>query len=308
MKNTDNFRNSPLDRAKPKRHLFHSLLKRHHSDTGLVEDRTSSVTIVRIIGGLLMLHLIIIGGVLLRGHITRSNSDHSPQVGMTPPPPTQNTPVLPPPATAVAAVSPAPPAPTLPTAPAASRATTPAAPLAAPLAATAPVTPQTDTSGAAGQNHITTATQDDAAEEVNEDPAVVKASTVMPVRHRVDRGDTWQSIAQQYGVSAAALQAANPKAPTTAPTQSSTLVIPVASGDTTNSTAPHPAPQTNLNAATTAASATHSASSTAVYTVQQGETLSRIARKTKVPLKEILRLNGIKDANRIQPGMQLKLR
>ena len=83
MRKQTAFRNSELDRAKPRHHFFHSLLKRHHSDTGLVEDRTSSVTIVRIIVGLLLLHLIIIGGVLLRGHMVKGGgmivqADHFP--------------------------------------------------------------------------------------------------------------------------------------------------------------------------------------------------------------------------------------
>ena len=91
MRNQDPFRNSELDRAKPKRHTFHSLindkLKRHRSDTGLVEDRTSSVTIVRIIVGLLLLHLIIIGGVLLRGHMVKEGSTGlAAPVAITPPP------------------------------------------------------------------------------------------------------------------------------------------------------------------------------------------------------------------------------
>lgn len=304
MRNTDNFRNSPLDRAKPKRHLFHSFLKRHHSDTGLVEDRTSSVTIVRIIGGLLMLHLIIIGGVLLRGHITPASSDHSSRVGMAPPPPiTQSAPVLPPPATATVASS------TAPSASAAPNPTTAAAPLA-PLAATTSVVSKVDPANTAEQNHITATVlaQDDSAEEVGDSPAVMRTSTVAPVRHRVDRGDTWQSIAMQYSVSTTALQAANPGAPITAPAQGSVLVIPTASTGTDNSKTSKPAPQATPAATMAVAPETQPAAGSCVYTVQRGETLSRIARKTKVPLKDILRINGIKDANRIQPGMQLKLR
>lgn len=302
MKNNDNFRNSTLDRAKPRRHFFLSLLKRHHSDTGLVEDRTSSVTIVRIIGGLLMLHLVIIGGVLLRGHIVRGDADRSSYVGMTPPPlPVQNASVLPPPATAAATT------PVTPSAPAttSTTATSSATPLA-PLAATAPSSTQPTASSTGAQNHITSTAPDDMVEEVGDAPTVVNASTAVPVRHRVENGDTWQSISQQYGVSATALQEANPGAPAAAPIQGSSLVVPVASTSPTKSTVEHSASQ-KASTAVTAASA-HLPSDASSYTVQRGETLSGIARKTRVPLKEILRINGIKDANRIKPGMQLKLR
>ena len=300
MRNNDNFRNSSLDRVKPKRHFLRSLFKRYPSDTGLVEDRTSSVTIVRIIGGLLMLHLIIIGGVLLRGHIARGGAGHSSHAGTTAPPSSsQNATVLPPLATAVTAKPSA-----LPSLPVAQTATP-----RAPLATTTSAPTQAGATNAARQNHITSsATPDDAAEEVENDPTVVDASTAAAVRHRVDRGDTWQGIAQQYGVSAAALQAANPGAPAAAPIQGSVLVVPVASNTSPKQPATRPTPQANSSATTSPAVSASRSSGAAVYTVQRGETLSGIAHKTKVPLKEILRINGIKNANLIQPGMQLKLR
>ncbi len=299
MKNNDSFRHSVLDRAKPKHHFFHSFLKRHHSDTGLVEDRTSSVTIVRIIGGLLMLHLVIIGGVLLRGHIAREDADHSPRSGVTPPPSASHSPsVLPPPATANSA------------SPAAKG--VPAVAVQSPPASNAPLAPLSTTNApvaassgasAAAQNHITTdAAQDDSAEEVEDAPTVVQVAAASPVRHRVARGDSWESIAGQYGVSPAALQAANPGASGAVPVVGSSLVVPVASTGSPQAASAHPS--VSVKASPSAQPATGDAT----YTVQRGETLSRIARKVKVPLKELLQINNIKDANRIQPGMQLKLR
>ena len=71
MKNRSysSYRNSEMARVAPKKRIFRSLinskLKRHRTDTGLVEDRTNSTTVVRMIVGLLLIHLIVIGGVIL---------------------------------------------------------------------------------------------------------------------------------------------------------------------------------------------------------------------------------------------------
>ena len=291
MRKQTAFRNSELDRAKPRHHFFHSLLKRHHSDTGLVEDRTSSVTIVRIIVGLLLLHLIIIGGVLLRGHMVKGGgmivqADHFPM----------NAPKAAP----AAAASPA--------APAAAGATREGSPLP-PLAPTAPVATPDAERGATGTNHITQTVAAD--EDVAEDPdgegvKVTSAATTTPVHHLVGRGDTWQSIAQQYGVSAEALKAANPGSPAETPVQGSTLIVPA--GALSTAAAAVQKPRTVVaSAAPLAPASSVSRESGKMYTVQRGETLSRISRKVHVPVKELMQLNAIKDANKIRPGMQLKL-
>ncbi|MBR2145296.1 MAG: hypothetical protein IJ956_07130, partial [Akkermansia sp.] len=86
------FRNSDLGRAKPKRHFLKTFVdenlkeKRHYSDTGLVVDRTSPATVLRIIFGLIVVHLLVIGGVMLRGNITKSNSGPAVVPTITPPP------------------------------------------------------------------------------------------------------------------------------------------------------------------------------------------------------------------------------
>lgn len=289
MSKHDPFRNSELDRAKPKRHFFHSFvndkLKRHHSDTGLVEDRTSSVTIVRIIVGLLMIHLIIIGGVLLRGHMVKEGaSGMATPVSITPPPPAP--PVAQP--TTVQDVLPQP------TAPA-----TPAKPVVA-------------------ANHITQAAvapAEDVAVDPEDEPVIVSSSTeatvpAEPVQHLVQSGDSWLRIASQYGTTEAALKAANPQASKGVLRAGAVLVIPQAGQVATAAPAqpavapvqvapaPAPAPQQVQARPATASK---------VYTVQRGESLSGIARKTKVPVKTLMELNGIKNANRIFPGMQLRL-
>lgn len=83
------YRNSDLARNKGKKGgflgFFNSTLKRHRSEVGLVEDSHNSTTIIRIIVGLLLVHLIIIGGVILHGKIDAGSSAVA-DSALTPPP------------------------------------------------------------------------------------------------------------------------------------------------------------------------------------------------------------------------------
>ncbi len=274
----DPFRNSELDRAKSRRHLFHAFindkLKRHRSETGLVEDRTSSTTIIRIIVGLLLVHLIIIGGVLLRGHMVKDGNGLAVAPAITPPP----------------AATPAPADEVLPQ------------PVdVAPAAAT--------TRPAA--NHITQVPADDIAEEVEPEepiivtpppapaaPATPAASTpsTVTVRHLIASGDTWTRIASQYGCSIASLKAANPATAARGVLYSgSYLDVPV---------------RADSGAAREAAAAQPAATSTArTYVVKRGDTLGVIARRNHTTVAKLLKLNNMtdKDARRIKPGMKLRL-
>jgi LysM repeat protein len=45
----------------------------------------------------------------------------------------------------------------------------------------------------------------------------------------------------------------------------------------------------------------------AAYTVRQGDTLWKISRQTGVSVPDLVRINGLRDANRIYPGQELKL-
>lgn len=285
----DRFRESGLGRAKPKRSFLHHLanvsLKRHRSDTGLVEDRTSSVTIVRIIVGLLMIHLIVIGGVLLRGQMVKEGTGTTATAAPIAPPPAA---LAPPPTGSAPAAQDALPRPTL----------APAAP----------------TRSALASNHITQVSQSDAVAEEPEVEAVIitpptpaagAAAQAEPLRHLVAPGDTIYRISNQYGVSEAALKAANPSLNQGRLRSGTTLVIPV-DGYTPPAAAPAPArpaaaPRTATAAATTTAGAVKT------YTVQRGENLSRISRKVNVPIKTLMELNGLSNADRISPGMELRL-
>lgn len=324
MKKQDPFRNSELDRAKPsKSHFFRSLVsdrfKRHRSDTGLVEDRTSSVTIVRIIVGLLMIHLIIIGGVLLRGKMVRDGAGLATSTSISPPP--------------------TPPAPPV-TAPAQDVLPQPVVP---PVAAVRP---------AVSTGHITQAVQEeDVAEVVEDEPVIitpVSADPAVPVapaapvaaapkpaapvvhepapaekvRHKVARGDTLYRIANQYNVTEAAIRAANPSLGQGVLRAGSTLEIPVGSSGASTQvipavqvprvvTTPPPPARPAAPAAprvSAPAQAAAPAAGASSYVVSSGDTLSSISRKVGVPVSELMRLNNIKQANRIRIGQKLRLR
>lgn len=284
-KNRSSFLQSDLGRAKPRKHIFHSLindkLKRHRTDTGLVEDRTSSTTIVRIIAGLLLVHVVIIGGVLCRGQIVKSHSGVAVAPTITPPP-------------------------AAPAAPAQTEV------LPQPIEMTAaPVAPAAPAVAASSSGHITqpvAVADDEIAEEVETAPAAltqpeapvaapVPEQTVM-VMHHVRSGDTWGRVAAQNGVTVEALKAANPKE-----AQKSMLI----SG--TYLKVPVDAHSAAGRAQVAQQQAEQAASAARTHTIKKGETLGGIARRYKTSTAKLMKLNNMteKDTRRIRPGMVIKI-
>ena len=293
-------RDSIIGRAQPKRRRrFYSAilnkLTRHRTDTGLVEDSTSSTIIIRVIVGLLLLHLAIIGGALLRGELKKGSIGAAVTSTITAPPTTaEQTPAGPAfPETAPATVTPAAPS----TSPGAVR-----------LTDVHPVTtPQTATRTQADTgNHITqmpAVADDDTAEEVTPTaPARTRTATpaqpagTVLVKHLVASGDTWSSIALANGTTVDALKAANPDAARRINLIAGSYIkVPVA-GDS---------PQARTAAAQQAAAAAQEK----VHVIAKGETLGGIARKYKLSLKKLMQLNGMTDADarKIRPGQKLKV-
>lgn len=283
------FRNSDLGRAKPKRHFLKTFVndnlkqqKRLHSDTGLVVDRTSPATVLRIIFGLIVVHLLVIGGVMLRGNIARSTTGPAVVPSITPPPAIPAAEVTPAP---VAETSPVP-APVQPTAPASQPAvaTNETHITQAPInmEAVAPVAQPTPT-----------------VEPVAVNPAPVPAQPAAPtveVKHLVNSGDTWGRVAAQYGITEDVLKGANPSlaARTNLP-GGAYLSVPV------------PA---DSNAAKAVQAARPVVKDTARYhVVKRGENLGAIARKYKLSLNKLLKLNNMTnaDARRLKVGRKLKV-
>lgn len=274
----DTFRNSSLDRATPStRHRFHSFInnnfKRHRSDTGLVEDRTNSTVIVRIICGLLMIHLVIIGGVLVRGHLLKSNAGVAVAPTVTPPPA---------PTAAAAAEKPG------------EVSTGTVNMNVAPI-----VNPKNNVAVAPPAANAAPAEADDTAEEVTPAaPAAPAAPATVTVKHLVHSGDTWGTVAAQYGTTEAALKSANPKAAKKANLfQGTYLAVPVA------------ADSERGKAAAAHQQAAAEVAKGKVYTVGKGDSLGKIARKHKISVDKLRALNGLTPADdkRIKPGMELKV-
>ena len=71
---SSSFDNSSLGR-RPAKRTFLSILtrvKRSRSELGMVEDDRKSSSVIRIISGLVLVHIVLIGGVIMRGHLTKS--------------------------------------------------------------------------------------------------------------------------------------------------------------------------------------------------------------------------------------------
>lgn len=281
------FRNSDLGRAKPKRHFLKTFVndnlkqKRMHSDTGLVVDRTNPAMVLRILFGLMVVHLLVIGGVMLRGNITKSSNGPAVVPSITPPPSMPVAEVKPVPAVD-AAPAPAPVQPVVTATPA------PAAPAANDTHITqAPV----------NMEAVTTPVQPVAtAEPVAVQPAPAPAAPSVEVKHLVNSGDTWGRVAAQYGITEDVLKGANPTlaARTNLP-GGAYLSVPV------------PADSAAAKAAQVAKPVVKD---TAKYhVVKRGENLGVIARKYKISLPKLLKINNMSnaDARRLKVGRKLKV-
>lgn len=303
----DSFRNSSLGRAQttPKKR-FHTFIndkfKRHRSDTGLVEDRTSSTTIVRTIVGLLLVHLVLIGGVLVRGHLVKSGSGLAIDPTLTPPPAAPSTEVLPTPPNATVATT---------AAPAAAQTTPAAKPAQTTVTPTVPtVTQPTAVANRTATPHITQLPQEEVAEEVEDttpaapaQQATKPAAPAQPVRtvtkkHLVASGDSWVRIATQNGITVEALKAANPKAAAKANLYAGTyLNVPI----------PADSAEGKSIAATQEQEAVIAKGKT--YVVKKGDKLGAIAIKHHISLKKLLDLNNMTeaDARKLKIGTELKV-
>ncbi len=281
-KNTKaDFHTSDLGRAKPKRHFIKTFVngnlkqpRRFHSDTGMVMDRTSPAVVVRIILGLIVVHFIVIGGVMLRGNIAKSESGLAVTPTITPPPaaPSQAEPAQP---AATPQATPAQPAPAdtqvhITQAPVNMEAVTPAP--AQPAAPAQPVVVQ---------------------------PAPAPAPSATPTvgrKHLVQSGDTWSSIATQYNVTEAVLKGANAQLASMTNLPGGTYLsvpVPADSAAPQPVQAEQPAVQEEVK----------------YHTVKRGENLGRIARKYNIDLNDLYKVNNMTpaDAKRLKIGQKLRV-
>ena len=117
--------------------------------------------------------------------------------------------------------------------------------------------------------------------------------------HRVASGETLGTIAKRYGASVADVQSYNHISNPNLIRVGQTLIIPAGG----KGAAPPP-----VALASTAGSGTSKPKATsATHTVQKGETLSAVASRYGVSTSDLLRWNGLSNANHITVGQKLKL-
>lgn len=122
-------------------------------------------------------------------------------------------------------------------------------------------------------------------------PGVPRSGPLPHVGHRVRRGDTWSSLAERYGVSAAEIRAANhlgEDAPLRVGWQ---VLIPIRMDSI---------PPESLGG-------DPGAEEDGTYVVEPGDTLSEIAERFSIPLDDLARWNDLADPSRIRAGMTLVL-
>lgn len=286
-KNTKaDFHTSDLGRAKPKRHFIKTFVngnlkqpRRFHSDTGMVMDRTSPAVVVRIILGLIVVHFIIIGGVMMRGNIAKSDSGLAVAPTITPPPaaPSQPAPVQPAPVHPVVSTQSAPAQP----APADNQVHITQTPVNMEAVTPAPAQPESPTQPVA----------------VQAPPApTAPAAPTVEVKHLVQSGDTWGRIAAQYGVTEDVLKGANTQLAAMSNLPGGAyLKVPV--------------PADSAAAQTAQPKQTAVQEEIRYHVVKRGENLGRIARKYKIHLNDLLKINNMTpaDATRLQIGQKIRV-
>lgn len=290
------FRNSDMARVKPKKHFIRTFINKtfkYHGNMGLVEDRHNSTTIVRLIIGLLLIHLIVIGGVILRGKIKSGEAGPIAEATITAPP----APVAPAaPAEPVNDVLPQP-------------VDGPVAnPVRTEVAATGHITQapaQAEPAVVATEPEIVTppVVEEVAVEPVEtpapvvETPAPAAPVQQATVKHLVATGDTLYGIAAQHKVTVAAIRKANPNIRNNNIICGTYLNIPVSADS---------AAGRQIAAQQAAAAATEAAK---LYTIKRGDTLARIARKHKTTVAKLMQLNNIAKGNegKIRVGDTLRI-
>ena len=133
------------------------------------------------------------------------------------------------------------------------------------------------------------------------------AGQVTPRSHRVRRGETVAAIAQRYGMTAARLAEMNGISANATlragrslnlPEQLPRVLTAANAAPPTPASAESPSPE-NATAATAPAED--------YYVVRRGDSLQLIAARVKVPEQQLLRMNSLKDPDRLYEGQRLRI-
>jgi len=155
-------------------------------------------------------------------------------------------------------------------------------------------------------------------------PNDIFAGQPEPRRYRVRRGDTMASVADQYRVTPAALAVANRIRTSAKLRPGRTLVLPLPPASTLVAAVTPAPPQTptpipvvgpqsppppiQARASQPASPPPAQPEPNGVYVVQNGDTLSDIARKVGLSEEDLLKINGIRNRDFIFEGQQLTVK
>jgi membrane-bound lytic murein transglycosylase D len=131
------------------------------------------------------------------------------------------------------------------------------------------------------------------------------ASQVAPRTHRVRKGETLAAIAHRYGMTAAKLAELNGMSTRSTLRAGRRLELPeqlprVLSAATA-------APSTTVTTASPQNATAATAPAEDFYIVRRGDSLQAIAARVRVPEAQLLRLNALKDPDRLYEGQRLRI-
>lgn len=269
------YRSSGLARTKVKRSgvvaLFSNLFMQQRSDIGLVEDRANSTTIIRIIVGLLLVHLIIIGGIILHGKI-----DNAPMT-----------------TTAALVAPPAQPAPIVITEP---------EPVPGPTANPVPHITQPTTAPVVAEavpNEVEIVSTPPVVADnppVVAEPAKVNPAEVAHKLVQVTSGDNLRRIAERNNVTVQDILSINPEI-----TNPNVLVA----GHKIRIPLPAESQEAKDLAATREAERVEKEGLD--YTIRSGDTLSKLQRKFGTTVAAIQKLNNMGNSTNLRAGQSIKI-
>lgn len=304
-KNTSKDR-TVVKRVPPKRgfsKMFQGKVTRYRSRISEFEDDTPSSTIVRILVGVLLIHLIVIGGVWLRGSLKKDEAETRVNIPVaqntatqTQEQPQQNqprqqqqttaqtqTPTGAPLITDKNSMAEVPPAVSQPH----SSSGQEQIPLALPVDGTS--------GGQAVQPSVASNRPAVSAPTVPRNDQPVSSGSVAviepgPARHIIATGDTWESIARDNNCTVEGLKTVNPGAVLAS---GATLVIPMKPGEREKVI------QARQEEAIRNADV--------VYVMKRGDTLSKVARQYKVSVASLQKYNNITDPRKVKIGQEIKI-
>jgi membrane-bound lytic murein transglycosylase D len=132
------------------------------------------------------------------------------------------------------------------------------------------------------------------------------AGQVVSRTHRVRRGESLAAIAQRYGMSAQRLADMNNMSANASLRAGRHLTLPEQLPRILNAAAAPPAQPAAKSPSPENATAA-SAPADDFYVVRRGDSLQHIAAKVKVPEQQLLRMNALKDPDRLYEGQRLRI-